>query len=130
MKRWLSAIAAITLVLVSVHTARAQDTQAEITLLAPGITQEPVEQLLKGFEAKTGHKVKATFGNEDGTKQQIIKGEPFDVPLLETTGKTPIEAVTASGTSWPPVPRRSPRFLLASPCARARPSQTSPPPRQ
>ena len=97
MKRWLSAIAAITLVLVSVHTARTQDTQAEITLLAPGIMQEPVEQLLKGFEAKTGHKVKATFGNEDGTKQQIIKGEPFDVPLLETTGKTPIEAVTASG---------------------------------
>jgi len=96
-KRWLSAIAAITLVLVSMHTARAQDTQAEITLLAPGIMQEPVEQLLKGFEAKTGHKVKATFGNEDGTKQQIIKGEPFDVPLLETTGKTPIEAVTASG---------------------------------
>ena len=55
------------------------------------------EQLIAGFEAKTGHKVKATFGQEDGTKQQIIKGEAFDVPLLETTGKTPIDAVTASG---------------------------------
>ena len=97
MKRWLSAMTAITLMLVTVHTARAQDTQADVTLLAPGIMQGPVEQLLKGFEAKTGHKVKASFGNEDGTKQQIIKGEPFDVPLLETTGKTPIDAVTASG---------------------------------
>ena len=94
MKRWLSAIAAVTFVLVSAHSVRAQD---EITLLAPGIMQEPIQQLIPGFEAKTGHKVKATFGNEDGTKQQIIRGEAFDLPLLETTGKTPIDAVTASG---------------------------------
>jgi molybdate transport system substrate-binding protein len=94
MKRWLSAIAAITFVVVSAHGMRAQD---EITLLAPGIMQEPIQQLIPGFEAKTGHKVKATFGNEDGTKQQIIRGEAFDLPLLETTGKTPIDAVTASG---------------------------------
>ena len=59
--------------------------------------QEPLKPLIESFEAKTGHKVKATYGQEDGTKQQIIKGEAFDVPVLETTGKTPITDVTASG---------------------------------
>ena len=94
MKRGLFVVVAITFLLVSANVTRAQD---EITLLAPGIMQEPVEQLLKGFEAKTGHKVKATFGGEDSTKQQVIKGEAFDVPLLENTGKTPLEPVIASG---------------------------------
>ena len=96
MKHWLLAIAAITLVLVSTGSARAQDQDA-ITLITPGIMQAPFEKLIADFEAKTGHKVKATFGGEDSTKQQVIKGEPFDVPVLENTGKTLLDAVTASG---------------------------------
>jgi len=94
MKHWFSAFIVVGLVLASSASIRAQD---EITFLAPGIMQEPINQLIKDFEAKTGHKVKATFGGEDSTKQQIIKGEEFDVPALESSGKTPLDAVIASG---------------------------------
>jgi molybdate transport system substrate-binding protein len=94
MRKWFPAIAVLALVAVNATSTHAQD---EITFLAPGIMQEPIEQLIKGFEAKTGHKVKATFGGEDSTKQQIIKGEAFDVPALESTGKTPLSDVVASG---------------------------------
>ncbi len=96
MKHWVSAVAVITLVLVSAHSAPAQDQDA-ITLIAPGIMQGPIEKLIPGFEAKTGHKVKATFGGEDTTKQQVIKGDAFDVPVLENTGKTLLDAVTRFG---------------------------------
>jgi len=78
-KHWLSAIAAIALVLAGAHSARAQD---EVTLIGPNIMRGPVEQIIQGYEAKTGHKVKATFGAEVGTRQQIIRGEA-DVPLVE-----------------------------------------------
>ena len=90
----LSAVAAITLMLVSAHGARAQE---EITVLAPGIMRGPIEQLIPGFEAKTGHKVKATYGAEDATKQQVIRGEAFDVPVLEV----PYANVIASGNVLP-----------------------------
>lgn len=94
MKHWLATIAAITLMLVSAHSARAQE---EITVLAPGIMRGPIEQLIPGFEAKTGHKVKATYGAEDATKQQVIRGEAFDVPVLEV----PYANVIASGNVVP-----------------------------
>jgi len=94
MRKWFPVIVVLALVAVNATSIHAQD---EITFLAPGIMQEPIEQLIKGFEAKTGHKVKATFGGEDSTKQQIIKGEAFDVPALESTGKTPLSDVIASG---------------------------------
>jgi molybdate transport system substrate-binding protein len=93
-KHLVSWIAVVVFALGVSSSLHAQD---EITLLAPGIMQEPLKPLIESFEAKTGHKVKATYGQEDGTKQQIIKGEPFDVPVLETTGKTPIADVIASG---------------------------------
>ncbi len=80
MKRRLSALAAITFLLVTVHSARAQE---EITLIAPGIIQAPIEQLIPAFEAKTGRKVKATFGAVVASKQQVVQGDAFDVPLVE-----------------------------------------------
>jgi hypothetical protein len=52
-----------------------------------------VEQLIPGFERKTGYKVKATFGSGLGTKQQVVKGEPFDVPIVQP----PFPQVLASG---------------------------------
>ena len=120
MKHWLSAIAAITLVLVSAHGARAQE---EITLIGPNIMRAPIEQLIPGFEAKTGHKVKATFGQEVGTRQQIMRGEA-DVPLVEA----PDADVIASGSVVASSETAGGEHLrLASPCARARPSQTYPP---
>src|SRR5258706_154896 len=66
---------------------------AEITLIAPGGIRAAVEQMIPAFEKKTGHKVKATFGSGNGTKAQIAKGDPFDVPIVQP----PYPEVLASG---------------------------------
>jgi molybdate transport system substrate-binding protein len=52
-----------------------------------------VERLIPGFEKKTGHKVKPTFGSGLGTKAQVAKGDPFDVPIVQP----PYPEVLASG---------------------------------
>ena len=65
----------------------------EITLLAPGGIRAAIEQLIPGFEQKTGIHVKATFGSGLGTKQQIVRGEAFDVPVIQP----PFPEVIASG---------------------------------
>lgn len=79
------------LALGSLYQAGAQTN--EITLIAPGGIRDAVEQLIPGFEAKTGHKVKATFGSGLGTKQQVARGEAFDVPIVQP----PYPEVLASG---------------------------------
>ncbi len=66
---------------------------AEITLIAPGGIRAAVEQMIPAFEKKTGHKVKATFGSGLGTKAQVTKGDPFDVPIVQP----PYPEVVASG---------------------------------
>ena len=66
---------------------------AEVTLIAPGGIRAAIEQLIPDFERKTGHKVKATFGSGGGTKDRVIKGEPFDVPVVQP----PLSDVIASG---------------------------------
>jgi molybdate transport system substrate-binding protein len=85
----LSAVAV--LALGSLYTAGAQSN--EITLIAPGGIRDAVEQLIPGFEAKTGKKVKATFGSGLGTKKQVASGEAFDVPIIQP----PYPEVLASG---------------------------------
>jgi molybdate transport system substrate-binding protein len=65
----------------------------EITLIAPGGIRSAVEQLIPGFEHKTGYKVKATFGSGLGTKKQVAGGEAFDVPIIQP----PYPEVLASG---------------------------------
>ena len=65
----------------------------EVTLVAPGGIRVAVEQMIPAFEQKTGHKVKATFGSGLGTKQQVARGEPFDVPIVQP----PYPEVLASG---------------------------------
>src|SRR5580692_9297266 len=67
--------------------------QGEITLIAPGGIRAAIEQLIPGFERKTGRKVKATFGSGNGTKQQVARGEIFDVPIVQP----PYPEVLASG---------------------------------
>ncbi len=54
-----------------------------LTLIAPGGIRAAVEQLIPGFERKTGYKVKATFGSGLGTKLQVARGESFDVPIVQ-----------------------------------------------
>src|SRR5690242_20058035 len=91
MKFWVTVVAGMALALVFAQGAWAQD---EITLIAPNIIDDPIKQLIPPFEAKSGHKVKATFGSVVGTKQQIVRGEAVDVPLVEV----PYDAeVIASG---------------------------------
>ena len=66
---------------------------AEVTLIAPGGIRAAVDQMIPGFERTTGHKVTATFGSGGGTKERVIKGEPFDVPIVQL----PLEPVISSG---------------------------------
>jgi molybdate transport system substrate-binding protein len=89
MKRLLI-LAAAAIAAGSSYTVRAQQ---EITLIAPGGIRAAIEQLIPGFEKKTGYKVKATFGSGLGTKAQITKGEPFDVPIAQP----PYPELLASG---------------------------------
>jgi molybdate transport system substrate-binding protein len=67
--------------------------QREVTLVAPGGIRAAIEQLTPGFERKTGIKLKATFGSGAGTKQQVVRGDPFDVPIVQP----PYPEVLASG---------------------------------
>jgi molybdate transport system substrate-binding protein len=66
---------------------------AEVTLIAPGGIRAAIDQMIPAFERQTGHKVKATYGSGGGTKNQVIKGEAFDVPVVQP----PVADVIASG---------------------------------
>ena len=81
---------ALPLILLTASFASAQN---EVTLVAPGGIRSAIEQLIPGFESKTGIKVKATFGSGGGTKQQVIRGDAFDVPIVQP----PYQPVVASG---------------------------------
>jgi molybdate transport system substrate-binding protein len=89
--RYLLSPVLIVVALGSLHNAGAQSN--EITLIAPGGIRAAVEQLIPGFERKTGRKVKATFGSGIGTKQQVARGEAFDVPIVQP----PYPEVLSSG---------------------------------
>src|ERR1700681_3613409 len=90
MKYLLSSAILVALVLGNPHGARAQ---TEVTLIAPGGIRTSIEQLIPGFEKKTGYKVKATFGSGGGTKKQVVQGDAFDVPVLQP----PLQEVFSSG---------------------------------
>lgn len=66
---------------------------AEITLIAPGGIKAAFDQLIPDFEHSTGHKVAATYGSGGGTKDRVVRGDPFDVPIVQP----PYENVLASG---------------------------------
>ena len=78
---------------ISVVSMSAAAGAAEVTLIGPGGIRAAVDQMIPAFEKATGHKVKATFGSGGGTKERVIKGEPFDVPIVQL----PLEPVVASG---------------------------------
>ena len=66
---------------------------AEVTLIAPGGIRDAIVKMIPDFERSSGHTVKATFGSGLGTKQQVMKGEVFDVPVVQP----PPDEVTATG---------------------------------
>ena len=79
MKHLLSSLLMVALIFGISHTAYAQN---EVTFLAPRPVQGPIEKLIKEFEAKTNSKVKASWGSGLGTKQQVAKGEQYDVSVM------------------------------------------------
>jgi molybdate transport system substrate-binding protein len=80
MKNFSSAIVAIALAL-GWAGARAQG-QTEVTLLAVGPMRAPTQKIITGFEAKTGRKVKVTYGNGAETRRTVAKGQPLDVSII------------------------------------------------
>jgi molybdate transport system substrate-binding protein len=81
----------VALVLGNLTSAAAQSDP--ITLIAPGGIRAAFEQLITGFEQKTGKTVKATYTSGLGTKQQVAQGGAFDVSALQP----PYPEVLASG---------------------------------
>jgi molybdate transport system substrate-binding protein len=65
----------------------------EITVIGPGGVRAAVEKLIPGFEARTGYKVKPTFGSGGGTHAQVVKGDVFDVVIVQP----PYQDVIVSG---------------------------------
>ena len=66
---------------------------ADVTLIAPGGIRDAIEKMIPDFERISGYKVKATFGSGLGTKQQVMKGEVFDVPVVQP----PLDEVITTG---------------------------------
>jgi molybdate transport system substrate-binding protein len=90
MKHVLSTILAMSFVFGLSISAAAQ---TEITVIGPGGVRAAVEKLIPGFEAKTGYKVKGTYGSGGGTHAQVVKGDVFDVVIVQP----PYQDVIASG---------------------------------
>src|ERR1700694_1055264 len=90
MRYLLSSAVVVVLALGNSHSTCAQ---SEVTLVAPGSVRAAMEQIISEFERKTGNQVKATFGSGGGTKQQVVRGEAFDVPIVQP----PYADVLASG---------------------------------
>jgi molybdate transport system substrate-binding protein len=65
---------------------------AEITLIAPGGIRAAIEQIIPAFEARSGHKVKGTFGSGGSTHDRVVKGEAFDVPVVQPPYRDVIES--------------------------------------
>jgi molybdate transport system substrate-binding protein len=87
---FLCSVFAAAMAMVNSCGVRAQD---EMTVLAPGSIRQAVGQLVPAFEAKTGQKVKVTFGSGGGTKPQAARGDAFDLVILQP----PYPEVLASG---------------------------------
>ena len=90
MRPFIPPVVTVALILAISGTAHSQ---TEVTLIAPGGIRAAVEKLIPGFEKKTGYKVNATFGSGGGTKQQVVRGDVFDVPIVQP----PYPDVIASG---------------------------------
>ena len=87
--KYLIASAALALAVGSSTCASA----VEVTLIAPGGIRAALQQMFPAFEKKTGYTVKGTFGSGGGTKAQVVKGDLFDVPVVQV----PYDDVLKSG---------------------------------
>jgi molybdate transport system substrate-binding protein len=71
--------------------------QSEITLLAPNPTRVALEKIVSNFQAKTGYKVKVTYGGARTTTQRVAHGDPLDVSVVVA----PVTGALTSGTVIP-----------------------------
>jgi molybdate transport system substrate-binding protein len=71
----------VTVVALALGSAGAH-AQGEITLLSPNPIKETVDKLVADFEAKSGVKVKITYGSGVGTRKTVAEGKALDVTLL------------------------------------------------
>jgi molybdate transport system substrate-binding protein len=79
----------------------------QVTLIAPGGMRCPLDLMAPKFEAKTGHAVKITIGSGGTTHQQVVRGEAFDVPVVQPPYKDVIDSgnvVAGSETPLATVP--------------------------
>jgi molybdate transport system substrate-binding protein len=90
----LSTIFGVALVFSSWTSAHGQN---EITLLAVGPMRAPTQKVVAAFEAKTGSKVKVTYGNGSDTRKTVAKGQPLDVSIVIA----PFPGAIASGSIDP-----------------------------
>src|SRR4051812_16959318 len=72
-------LAVLSLILCMSMQARAQ---GEITLLSPNPIQDTLNKLVENFQAKTGSKVKVTYGTGVSTRKTVSEGHAEDVTLL------------------------------------------------
>ena len=77
--KYILSLAAIGTLLLGISTARAQ---TEVSLLVPNPFRGTLNKVVPGFESKSGYKVKVTYGKGMGTRQQVARGEMFDVSIL------------------------------------------------
>jgi len=68
--------------------------QTGITLLAPNPTRVALDKILPNFQAKTGYRVRVTYGGARTTTQRVAHGEPLDVSLVVA----PVTGALTSGT--------------------------------
>jgi len=80
MKRWLSGIAVVVFVLVAARAACAQE-ELSVTIVSRG--DDAFKELIAQFEKKTGRKVAVRFPNFIESRDTIVRGEPFDVGIVE-----------------------------------------------
>jgi molybdate transport system substrate-binding protein len=75
----------IALLVAAVLLARMVSTtsaQGEITLLSPNPIEMTINAVVADFQAKTGNRVKVTYGTGVSTRQTVAKGGALDVTLL------------------------------------------------
>src|ERR1041384_7483948 len=80
MKHRLAAIA-VTFLLVGANVAYAQQQELSVSIVGRG--DDAFKELISRFEMKTGIKVALTFPNFIASRDLIVKGEPFDVGIVE-----------------------------------------------
>ena len=97
MKRTKNACSAVVVVALVLGGWTSAFAQGEITLLAVGPMRAPTAKVVANFEAKTGRKVKVTYGNGAETRRTVAKGQGLDVSLIIA----PFPGAIASGTIDP-----------------------------